>query len=228
MNRSLDVKFAAINVFSRGDITEISAEVIRPVGSAKAPRLWPEIIIHHTWKPTGRTSTNNLNLKALYADAINRVHVQERKFLEMGYHFLINVNGVIQFGDRWRTQHEGSHVKYHNNSIGISLVGDFDVYHPTFYQLTALTQLVGAIRFFGFLTEKYKISYHRQYAHKTCPGSQFPDFVRKSLATIDKEAEYLKGDSGMSIYYRWRFTQSGLIRAAESEKKILTRRKEND
>ncbi len=152
------------------------------ISEVKNKRKWKEIIIHHTWKPTGIGKDGKPILTRKYADEINRAHIIDRGWNEMGYHFLINPNGIVQYGDRWLEQHAGAHCVGHNLAgIGISFVGNFDVNYPTIYQMETLYELVAELLYNNFMAYDYEVHYHREFAHKTCPGSQFPDFIKQTL-----------------------------------------------
>ena len=52
-------------------------------------------------------------------------HVNYRKFRDIGYHFLIHLDGRIERGRPW--DQPGAHAKgYNNNSIGVCYVGGTD------------------------------------------------------------------------------------------------------
>lgn len=71
------------------------------------------IVVHCTDTPKG-----------VYFDIkdVRRWHMSERGWSDVGYHFLILLDGTIQQGRELKTQ--GAHVRGHNyNSIGICYVG---------------------------------------------------------------------------------------------------------
>lgn len=56
---------------------------------------------------------------------IRKWHVEQRKFKDIGYHFLIHLDGTIERGRPW--DQPGAHAKgYNNNSVGICYVGGLD------------------------------------------------------------------------------------------------------
>ena len=127
-----------------------------------------EIIIHHSaTKDSGTVSWG----------AIRRYHTKECAWKDIGYHF-----GIELVADVVASQYEilvgrslalaGAHATGHNaHSIGICCVGDFDAVKPPKEQLEKLEWLIGELKaFFPSIT---KVSFHRDYANKTCPGKLF-------------------------------------------------------
>jgi hypothetical protein len=127
-----------------------------------------EIIIHHSaTKDSGTVSWG----------AIRRYHVQEQKWLDIGYHF-----GIELVSDVVGSQYEilvgrplamaGAHTTGHNaNTIGICMVGDFDYDPPPKAQLDRLKKLIQDLK--TVFPSIQKVSFHRDYAFKTCPGKFF-------------------------------------------------------
>jgi hypothetical protein len=136
---------------------------------------------------------------------------------DIGYHYVIN-NGFPDYTSyaqnkrksAWDGKIEpgrqpdtsvGAHVKeggMNTRSIGISLVGNFDVTVPTDAQMTSLVSLlVGMCQKHGIQTDQ--IYYHRDYAinqatgkpYKSCPGNKF--ISRAKLRQMVKVA--LQGNS---------------------------------
>ena len=120
------------------------------------------ITIHHT-----ATSNTYSDAKEVVR-SIQRFHQEERGWCDIGYHYLIDREGVIYEGrPLWAV---GAHVKNHNKgNIGIALIGNYEEASPTPEQLKALTALI------SWLVYKYKIPLsnikgHRDYAETLCPG----------------------------------------------------------
>jgi N-acetyl-anhydromuramyl-L-alanine amidase AmpD len=127
-----------------------------------------EIIIHHSaTKDSGTVSWG----------AIRRYHITECEWMDIGYHF-----GIELVQDVVASQYEilcgrplhfaGAHTTGHNaNSIGICMVGNFDIVPPSKGQLDRLNGLIKGLKIlFPTIT---KVSFHRAYANKTCPGTSF-------------------------------------------------------
>ena len=76
---------------------------------------WKYITLHCSATPEGRDLT---------VEHIRKMHKQ-RGFRDVGYHYIIQLDGTIQFG---RTLNEtGAHVKgFNTNNIGICYIGGLD------------------------------------------------------------------------------------------------------
>jgi hypothetical protein len=133
----------------------------------KAPaRPWRWIVIHHSASPSGSMSVFDKEHKAKGWDGV-------------GYHFVIgngtnSGDGQIEVTPRWPVQKWGAHAKTADNrfneyGIGICMVGNFDVEHPTQKQLASLARLT------AFLAKTYRIPVtnvigHRDTKPTECPG----------------------------------------------------------
>lgn len=68
-----------------------------------------KIIVHCTATPEGRDVT---------VDEIRRWHVEEKNWSDIGYHWIVTLNGTLERG---RPEHiQGAHAKgFNKNSIGL-------------------------------------------------------------------------------------------------------------
>ena len=127
---------------------------------------WYWIVIHHSATPTGG------------AAAFDKMH-KAKGWDELGYHFVIGngtdtPDGKIEVGPRWPKQKWGAHDKtpgnqYNEHGIGICLVGNFDVTHPTAAQMKSLEKLV------AYLMKTYHVAPdhilgHGETKSTECPG----------------------------------------------------------
>ncbi|QEK12567.1 N-acetylmuramoyl-L-alanine amidase [Crassaminicella thermophila] len=121
-------------------------------------------------------------VRLLIFNAIKRYHMQVRGWSDIGYHYVIE-----KVGDKYEIlkgrdeKTPGAHCKeQHCNfeSIGICLVGNFDIAEPPQAQLDKLYELLEDIfKRYG----KMKIYGHNHFAkYKSCPGTKFP--MNKVLA----------------------------------------------
>ncbi|HEX8524852.1 MAG TPA: peptidoglycan recognition family protein [Tepidisphaeraceae bacterium] len=133
----------------------------------KAPaRPWRWIVIHHSASPSGSMNVFDKEHKAKGWDGV-------------GYHFVIgngtnSTDGQVEVTPRWPIQKWGAHAKTADNKfneygIGICMVGNFDVEHPTSKQLASLARLV------AYLSKTYHIPTtnvigHRDTKPTDCPG----------------------------------------------------------
>lgn len=125
-----------------------------------------EIIVHHTETPTA-AQFRGIETVA----AVRHFHTRERGWSETGYHVMIGPGGEI-FLCRPMTQ-EGAHCKGHNtHSIGVAYIANFDEEDPAEYAGLAVGQRVvkALLERFGLGVEA--IRFHREFAHKTCPGKK--------------------------------------------------------
>jgi N-acetylmuramoyl-L-alanine amidase len=137
-----------------------------------------EIIIHCTatefnwW--AGRST-------AAKVAEVKRWHVQERKWRDIGYHFLIDRDGTVATGRP--LDQVGAHVAGHNaGTIGIALFGghrsnekDKFRQHYTPEQDKALRALIADLR--SRLPAIMRVTGHNQYAAKACPGFQVSEWL---------------------------------------------------
>ena len=75
-----------------------------------------KIIVHCTATPEGRDVT---------VDEIRRWHVEERNWNDIGYHWIVTLNGTLEEG---RPEYlQGAHAKgFNKNSVGLCYVGGVD------------------------------------------------------------------------------------------------------
>lgn len=113
---------------------------------------------------------------------IRKWHVEERGWSDVGYHFVVTLDGTVHVGrpmDR-----AGAHCKGRNgNSIGVCYVGGMDsdmVPKDTLLpvQERSVRKLIKAIR---LLFGEVEISGHNQYSAKACPSfdvkEKFADLI---------------------------------------------------
>jgi LysM repeat protein len=189
-----------VNKITRPDLIRVGQKLIVPLkgGNLKpAPSLlsstvkrsldgirpksgkWKRIVIHHSATPTD--------------DAMNMHRVHKARGMKNGlaYHFVISngsrkaSDGEIFMGGRWKDQLDGGHMKsltYNRTSIGICLIGNFELRAPTTQQMNSLEGLCEylmkrcSIRVDQVTTHKIL---HRN--HTKCPGKYFslPSLVKR-------------------------------------------------
>lgn len=121
------------------------------------------IIIHCSATPEGRD---------IDAATIRGWHVNERKWSDIGYHYVIKLNGEIESGRPLDIS--GAHVKGHNaDSIGICYIGGMDEdMNPKDTMLEcqeeSLRELIFSLR---MVWDKHLTLHgHNEYASKACPS----------------------------------------------------------
>jgi N-acetylmuramoyl-L-alanine amidase len=115
---------------------------------------------------------------AVSVDDIRTWH-KERGFSDIGYHYVIDINGVLHKGRD--EQKAGSHCVGHNaKSIGVVYVGGFDKrLRPkdtrTSAQSATLTRLLKELK------TKYPeatIHGHNEFANKACPCFNVSEYIK--------------------------------------------------
>lgn len=183
---------ALINKITRPDLIQVGQKLTIPLSGSRRPpparlldsitlsRLnstrpspgkWKRIIIHHSATPVD--------------DAVNmhKVHLARGMKNGLAYHFVISNgsrkarDGEIYIGNRWKGQLDGGHVKKQSSnqtSIGICLIGNFEIRPPTSKQLSALEGLCEYLIQRCHLGAK-DVTTHTLFhpKHTVCPGKHF-------------------------------------------------------
>lgn len=120
-------------------------------------------ILHCSATPEGRPHT---------AADIRRWHVEGNKWSDIGYHFVIQIDGTIEAGRPLDVK--GAHTRGHNEDIGICYVGGIcaDTWKPkdtlTQAQECALYTLMDSLReTFGC---NLPLRGHNEFSGKSCPS----------------------------------------------------------
>lgn len=100
---------------------------------------------------------------------IRRCHINDKGWADIGYHYVIRLNGFIERGRaEWR---QGAHCVGHNkHSIGVCYVGGLDQNgKPSDTRTPA--QRRAMLTLLKELTQKYhcEIHGHNEYSSKACP-----------------------------------------------------------
>ena len=139
-----------------------------------------EIIVHCTatrpeWM-AGRTTSEKVA-------EVRRWHVEDNGWKDIGYHFLIDRDGIVANGRP--IEQVGAHTMGHNvGSIGISLFGGHGSaangnFEDSFTPLQDAS-LHALIMKLVAIYKIAKVSGHNQYAAKACPGFYVPGWFGKS------------------------------------------------
>lgn len=121
---------------------------------------------------------------------IQRLHMQDRGYADVGYHYLIGADGTIYAGRALEAR--GAHTGGRNTgAIGVSLFGNFEWAEPTVAQLDSLWRLSTALCHDLWLA---RLGGHRDYqpGATVCPGAnlwpRLPDLAdacNVSLVRVD-------------------------------------------
>ncbi|SHH05707.1 peptidoglycan recognition protein family protein [Tepidibacter thalassicus] len=146
-----------------------------------------KIIIHHSLTKDGKTVSWN---------AIRKYH-KSKGWRDIGYHWGIELVGDEYEILKGRDENEvGAHTKGQNSSsIGICLVGNFDIDEPSKAQLYKLIEL---IRNIWCRYGQLPVYMHNQFAsYKTCPGKKFP--YNWLLNELKRESRVVDDDFKIAI-----------------------------
>lgn len=118
------------------------------------------------------------------AAEIWRWHTQDKGWSDIGYHYVIRRNGVVEAG---RPLHKiGAHAKGHNSdSIGVCLIGGRNWFNYTYKQLGMLMDLViglasGVVgQNSGIeVSDSVEIIGHNEVSSKPCPRFDVGEFFK--------------------------------------------------
>jgi N-acetylmuramoyl-L-alanine amidase len=126
-----------------------------------------KIIIHHSLTKDG--TVNDWK-------AIRRYHIEEKGWDDIGYHYGIeNVGGKIVVQKGRAENVIGAHcLGMNDKSIGICVVGNYDLTEPTEWALKVLVNLCTDICKRYSLNPEDIETHHKYANYKTCPGTKFP------------------------------------------------------
>jgi|RhiMethySRZTD1v2_1073278.scaffolds.fasta_scaffold38108_6 uncharacterized protein with LGFP repeats len=155
------------------------------------------VFVHHTVNSNDYSRSDG---KAIVR-AIHAYHTQSRGWCDIGYNFLIDKYGKVYEGRRggMRRPVRGAHAgDYNLNTVGVSLIGNFEITRPTPAMKRALIRFIGwrlgtsyvnvkgTVRING--TRFDRISGHRDAMSTACPGK----YVYRWLPKLrDRVARYL-------------------------------------
>tara|TARA_R110000796_G_scaffold137669_1_gene253786 strand:+ start:1729 stop:2133 length:405 start_codon:yes stop_codon:yes gene_type:complete len=121
-----------------------------------------KIIIHCSATPEGRDVS---------PEEIKRWHVEERGWSDVGYHFIITIDGVVHSGRPLEIQ--GAHTKGHNSeSIGVCYVGGMDKEMKYAKDTRTEEQKESLVNLICELKDIYdcKVYGHNNFSNKECPS----------------------------------------------------------
>ena len=139
-----------------------------------APR-WKWITVHHSvFTSEGDSLAASLDT----VQRIQRVHMDNEDYADIGYHYLIDRQGRVIEGRSLRWQ--GAHAGGSNNvgNVGICLLGNFEVERPTAAALRSLERLIVELQR-ELRIPRRNVRPHRDWKETECPGRHLmPWFVR--------------------------------------------------
>jgi hypothetical protein len=164
------------------------AKLAEELKATRVTRGIQEVVLHHTWSPTaaqyrGRATWEGIDHNHRYVRGWDG---------GIGYHV-----GIARDGSIWLLRpitRSGAHVLNRNrHTVGVVLVGNFDVEDPMENGLSVAAQVVRV------LVDRFKlkpehIRFHREFQNKTCPGTKIDlgDFRRMVMGANANETAALK------------------------------------
>ena len=137
------------------------ASRVNPMGSIA------RITIHHEgWTPVWFSDQAST---AARIEQIRNIHVRDRGWGDIGYHYIIDRAGRVWQGRDIRYQ--GAHVSKNNeHNVGVMCLGNFDKQRPSDAQMQSLINTLRSVQ------HMYSIPARRVYTHQelsptACPGS---------------------------------------------------------
>ncbi|KAM9359068.1 peptidoglycan recognition protein 5 [Symphorus nematophorus] len=138
-----------------------------PRGKEKLKGSAQRVVIHHTALP--KCSGRQECMERLVS--IQRGHMTERKFDDIGYNFLVGGDGTVFEGRGWGVV--GAHAKGNNHdSLGIAFMGNFNNDTPSAEAISSVKQLLQFGVNEGFITRKFELLGHRDLGQTECPGGK--------------------------------------------------------
>ncbi len=131
------------------------------------------ITVHHDGMDAF-TSTSQADA-AHRLETIRNAHVNQRKFADIGYHYIVDPGGRVWEGRSIRYQ--GAHVQDNNEgNLGVMCMGNFDLHRPSSAQIGSLD------RFVASQMHRYKVPINRVYTHQeinptACPGRNLQTYM---------------------------------------------------
>lgn len=126
------------------------------------------LVLHHTAFPTSGIGGKSLEVEAAHMRDIQRWHF-DRGWATVGYHFVVSPTGRVFRGrpvDRL-----GAHVLGHNvGTVGICLMGDFELERPTRPALASLEHVRRRLVPGGAKAPLLGHRDHRGHETSACPG----------------------------------------------------------
>ncbi|KAM7399565.1 hypothetical protein PAMP_018830 [Pampus punctatissimus] len=122
------------------------------------------VIIHHT-------ALTNYKGHREQLVSIQRLHMKERGFDDIGYNFLVGGDGTVYEGRGWGVV--GAHSKGNNHdSVGIAFMGNFNYDTPSREAISSVKRLLQSGVSQGFLRPHFVLFGHRDLGNTECPGQK--------------------------------------------------------
>lgn len=166
------------------------ASRLDPVGGS-----WLRITVHHSDQVPGTRLDGTLADSQEALRKIQHNAIENERWGDLGYHFLIDAAGRIFEGRTLEWQ--GAHARGDNNvrNLGICLLGDFHHRPPSPAALAALEALLEELRAKHGLARSSVVC-HRDLVNTVCPGDALASWVKGYRRGAPPETFALAGESG--------------------------------
>ncbi|XP_071396249.1 peptidoglycan recognition protein 5 [Centroberyx affinis] len=125
------------------------------------------VVIHHTAMTNCRALRECTDQMIL----IQKMHMKERGFDDIGYNFLVGGDGTVYEGRGWGVI--GAHTKGNNHdSLGVALMGNFNNDTPSTEALSSIKQFLRSGVSLGYLHPEFILLGHRDLGNTQCPGEK--------------------------------------------------------
>jgi len=125
------------------------------------------ITIHHEGMPDMPVHFTDRRSTIDRLELVRRSHMN-RGWGDIGYHYIIDRAGNV-----WQARpldYQGAHVRDHNaHNIGVMLLGNFEIQHPSDAQVRAMRQFVRQLSDEHGVPSR-RIHTHQELAPTSCPG----------------------------------------------------------
>ncbi|KAM9853016.1 peptidoglycan recognition protein 5 [Aulostomus maculatus] len=123
------------------------------------------VVIHHTALAGCRSGRECVD----HLVSIQRLHMTERGFDDIGYNFLVGGDGTVYEGRGWGVV--GAHARGHNHdSLGVAFMGNFNEDTPSKEAIYSVLQLLRSGVSRGLLHPEFELWGHRDLGDTECPG----------------------------------------------------------
>ncbi|XP_011497199.1 PREDICTED: peptidoglycan-recognition protein SC2-like [Ceratosolen solmsi marchali] len=131
------------------------------------------VIIHHSATDTCTTRA----VCQAKIRAFQKYHMNDKKWKDIGYNFIIGEDGNIYEGRGWGKN--GAHtIDYNNRSIGICIIGTYQNRIPNIVAIKAIKNLISYGVTTGNISNNYILIGHRQADSTSCPGEKLYQFIQ--------------------------------------------------
>jgi len=130
-------------------------------------------VIHHGASATCFDKASCINM----VKSFQNLHMDTNGWSDIGYNFIVGEDGNVYEGRGWSTI--GAHCPaYNSDSIGISVIGNFETKLPNTLALNAVKNLIQCGVDLRKLKTAYTLKGHREGCSTACPGLTFYNHIR--------------------------------------------------